>query len=204
MRHRTAAVLVAAATALAGCGAQPVDLAADAAARLQEAVWSVSSAAAQGRHDAAAAALARVRSELDVAVEDGDISVQRYRAVDEALRAVEAELTAVREAVASPADDDAAAEAPVAEEPGTEVVEPVVPVDPAPPAPPAPAPQAPADEDAQQGNEGNQGNGVGPDGNRGRGGGQGGSGKGQGRSPAHAPGQSPVHPSGQRGPAGRE
>lgn len=189
--RRTATLLVAGALALGGCAADPVDLSSDAAARLQEAVWAVTSAAAQGRHDAAVGALARVRSELDLAVEDGEISVQRYREVDAALRAAETELAAAQEAAAAALPDDGEPQAAEPEEtepdsteqpveapaPAPPPVAPVVPVDPAPPAEPS-GPQ----KDTK---DGNQGNGVGPDGNRGRGGGQG---NGQGRAPGQGRG----------------
>ncbi|EYR64032.1 hypothetical protein N866_16445, partial [Actinotalea ferrariae CF5-4] len=172
-RRARAAVLLTAVTVLTGCAPAPADLGADAAGRLQEAVWAVTTAAAQGRHDAAVGALARVRDELDQAAEDGDISVQRYRAVDEALRRAEAELTAVREAAAVAAEgtpEDVPVEEETAAPAAPAPVAPVVPVE------PAPHPQEPSGPDDT--GQGNQGNGVGPDGNRGRGGGQG---KGEGR-----------------------
>lgn len=179
LRRRVAVVVAAGALTLGGCTAPAVDLAADAGARLQEAVWSVTSAAAQGRLDAAVEALERVRSELDAAVEDGDISVQRYREVDQALRAVDAELAGRRAA-------EAAAAEPAEEPPAEAAPPPEAPSDPAavaPPLPVAPAPTDPGPAEGQggerpddRGGAGNQGNGVGPDGNRGRG-------QGRGRAP---------------------
>ncbi|MBC7291772.1 MAG: hypothetical protein H5T83_10650 [Actinotalea sp.] len=181
--RRAGAAVVAVALGLSGCATQPVDLSVDAAARLQEAVFAVTAAAAQGRHDAAATAVERVRSELDDAVEDGEISVQRYRAVDGALRAVEAELAALRGTAEEEATDDADGGTTEPEEP--EEDEAAAQQEPVTPAVPLPAPAEPADEPSDRGrgaDQGNQGNGVGPDNNRGRGGGQG-QGKGQGRSP---------------------
>lgn len=176
LRRRAAVVVAAGALTLGGCTTPPVDLATDAGARLQEAVWSVTSATAQGRLDAAAEALERVRSELDAAAEDGDISVQRYRDVDQALRAVDAELAARRAA-------EAAAAEPAQEPPAEAAPPPEAPSDPVAVAPPLPIAPAPAEDqdrerpDAKDGT-GNQGNGVGPDGNRGRG-------QGRGRAPDH-------------------
>jgi hypothetical protein len=185
---RVVAALVAGVIGLGGCASPPVDLSAQAGARLQEAVWSVTSAAAQGRLDAAATGLERVRAELDRAVEADAISVRRYREVDDAIRAVEAEVEALQAA-------SSAAPAPADEpEPAPESVVAPLPVE-----PPAPAGDgAPGDgggtgagegeaDRAEDGGgaggrgpggddggpdgagNGNQGNGVGPDGNRGRG-----------------------------------
>lgn len=168
--------MVLVALGVGGCSASPADLSEEAGARLQEAVWSVTSAAAQGRLDAAATALERVRSELDRAVEADDISVQRYRDVDDALRAVEAEIAALRDAGAEEADAAAPGQPGEEAAPAPDSVVAPLPVEPE----PAPADE-PADTGGSGGNpngdrgdrqgsgSGNQGNGVGPDGNRGRG-----------------------------------
>jgi hypothetical protein len=180
---------------LGGCASPPVDLSEQAGARLQEAVWSVSSAAAQGRLDAAATGLERVRAELDRAVEADAISVRRYREVDGAIRAVEAEVEALRAASSAPtAPTDEAAPAPEPEPAPESVVAPL-PVEPKAPTGDGLQGDAgrtgPGDGGAgRTGNgrgaegtggtggsggapgdagNGNQGNGVGPDGNRGRG-----------------------------------
>jgi hypothetical protein len=184
VRRRWTSFVVLVALGLGGCSASPADLSEEAGARLQEAVWSVTSAAAQGRLDAAATALERVRSELDRAVEADDISVQRYRDVDHALRAVEAEIAALRDAGAEEVDP---ADAAVPDEPGDDAAPAPDPVVPPLPVEPEPAPaDEPADTEAPEGggnggnpagdrgngagsSGGNPGNGVGRDGNRGRG-----------------------------------
>lgn len=172
------AVVLVGTLGLGGCAGSPVDLSEEAAARLQEAVWSVTSAAAQGRLDAATTALERVRSELDRAVEADDISVQRYREVDDALRAVEAEVAALRQTAAAPdgapAPQEQDADAAPAPAPDDAVVAPL-PVEPGPAAEPPAAPDADGGEPGggrearENPGSGNQGNGVGRDGNRGRG-----------------------------------
>ena len=81
---------------LGGCAS--VDLAPTAAEQLQAAVDDVVTAAEQGRYDDAVAAAAEVRTALESAADDGRLSVDRYRTIDDALTRTEAELTAVIEA----------------------------------------------------------------------------------------------------------
>ena len=84
---------------LGGCAS--VDLAPTAAEQLQAAVDDVVTAAEQGRYDDAVAAAAEVRVALESAADDGRLSVDRYRTVDDALTRTEAELTAVIQAAAA-------------------------------------------------------------------------------------------------------
>ena len=82
--------------------------------RLQTAVDDVVTAAEQGRYEDAVAAAAEVRTVLESAADDGRLSVDRYRTIDDALTRTEAELTAVIQA------DGAGQETtPATETPGT-------------------------------------------------------------------------------------
>lgn len=101
------AVLVAGAL-LAGCGSSP-ELAPSAAGELQQSVLEVTQAAADGRFELAAAGLADVRQELIAAAEQGDVSADRYRTIDEALTAAEAQLATVQQALAEQAAAEQAA-----------------------------------------------------------------------------------------------
>lgn len=97
---------------LGGCAS--ADLAPTAAEQLQAAVGDVVTAAEQGRYDDAVAAAAEVRAALESAADDGRLSVDRYRTIEDALTRTEAELTAVIQAA-----DAAAQEAsPATETPG--------------------------------------------------------------------------------------
>jgi len=81
---------------LGGCAS--ADLAPTAAEQLQAAVDDVVTAAEQGRYDDAVAAAAEVRAALESAADDGRLSVDRYRTIEDALTRTEAELTAVIQA----------------------------------------------------------------------------------------------------------
>jgi len=97
---------------LGGCAS--ADLAPTAAEQLQAAVDDVVTAAEQGRYEDAVAAAAEVRAALESAADDGRLSVDRYRTIDDALTRTEAELTAVIQA------DGAGQETtPATETPGT-------------------------------------------------------------------------------------
>ena len=84
---------------LGGCAS--ADLAPTAAEQLQAAVDDVVTAAEQGRYDDAVAAAAEVRAALESGADDGRLSVDRYRTIDDALTRTEAELTAVVQAAAA-------------------------------------------------------------------------------------------------------
>jgi len=99
---------------LGGCAS--VDLAPTAAEQLQAAVDDVVTAAEQGRYDDAVAAAAEVRAALESAADDGRLSVDRYRTIDDALTRTEAELTAVIQA----ADAAAQETSPATETPGAD------------------------------------------------------------------------------------
>ncbi len=97
---------------LGGCAS--ADLAPTTAEQLQAAVDDVVTAAEQGRYEDAVAAAAEVRAALESAADDGRLSVDRYRTIDDALTRTEAELTAVIQA------DGAGQETtPATETPGT-------------------------------------------------------------------------------------
>src|SRR5665648_139285 len=81
---------------LGGCAS--ADLAPTAAEQLQAAVDDVVTAAEQGRYEDAVAAAAEVRAALESAADDGRLSVDRYRTIEDALTRTEAELTAVIQA----------------------------------------------------------------------------------------------------------
>ena len=118
--------LLATSLTLAGCGQPEPDLSHEAATELQTAVLAVAEAASQGRYDAAAAAAVEVRSALDAAAMTSSLSLQRYRTIDSALRATEAELAALlaAEAQAEAAEAEAAeAEAAETEEAAAAVQE---------------------------------------------------------------------------------
>lgn len=99
---------------LGGCAS--VDLAPTAAEQLQAAVDDVVTAAEQGRYDDAVAAAAEVRAALESAADDGRLSVDRYRTIEDALARTEAELTAVIQA----ADATEQETSPATETPGTD------------------------------------------------------------------------------------
>lgn len=88
---------------LGGCAAES-DLSADAATRLQHEVAAVVAAAESGRYDEALASAAAVRTQLERAADAGELSVERYRLVDDALTRTETELTAALAAAAAAAD----------------------------------------------------------------------------------------------------
>ena len=98
---------------LGGCAS--ADLAPTAAEQLQAAVDDVVTAAEQGRYDDAVAAAAEVRTALESAADDGRLTVDRYRTIEDALTRTEAELTAVVQA----ADGEAQETSPATETPGT-------------------------------------------------------------------------------------
>ncbi|MBB2921688.1 mucin-associated surface protein [Cellulomonas cellasea] len=112
---------------LVGC-AQPPELDADRAGALQSAVLTVSEEAAAGRYDAAQAALAQVREQLEAAADAGEVSTARYRQVDDALdrtgqevaAALEAQAAAARAAAEQAAAEQAAAEQAAAEQAAAE------------------------------------------------------------------------------------
>ena len=97
---------------LGGCAS--ADLAPTAAEQLQAAVDDVVTAAEQGRYEDAVAAAAEVRTALESAADDGRLSVDRYRTIEDALTRTEAELTAVIQA----ADAAAQETSPAIETPG--------------------------------------------------------------------------------------
>lgn len=151
----TAALL----TGATGCAAGS-DLSDPAAARLQQAVAAVVAAADGARYDEALASAAAVRSELERAADAGELSVERYRRIDDALTRTEAELTAaVAAAAAAGVDDDAASTT------GARADEPAAPL---PEGPAAVAPErSAADDDDKPGN--GHGRDRGNGGTRGRG-----------------------------------
>lgn len=105
LRTMLTSALVGGALAVGGCGvAHEPELAPEAAEALQDAVHAVAVAAAQGRHDAAAAALTDVRAALDAAVENDDVTVQRYREIDTAIQRTE-ELLAVEQTTEAAGDE---------------------------------------------------------------------------------------------------
>lgn len=106
---------------LAGCS-QGAELDAERAAALQQSVLTVSEEAAAGRHDAAQAALAEVRSELEAAVDAGDVSTARFRQIDDALDRTDQEISAAlaAQAAAQAAAEQAAAEQAAAEQAAAE------------------------------------------------------------------------------------
>ena len=81
---------------LGGCAS--ADLAPTTAEQLQAAVGDVVTAAEQGRYEDAVAAAAEVRTALESAADDGRLSVDRYRTIEDALTRTEAELTAAIQA----------------------------------------------------------------------------------------------------------
>jgi len=97
---------------LGGCAS--ADLAPTTAEQLQAAVDDVVTAAEQGRYEDAVAAAAEVRTVLESAADDGRLSVDRYRTIDDALTRTEAELTAVIQA----ADGTGQETTPATETPG--------------------------------------------------------------------------------------
>lgn len=152
MRSLVARMLAAALLAggLVGCSAGS-DLSEDAAARLHEGVAAVVSAAEAGRYEEALAAAAVVRTQLARAADAGEVSVARYRLVDDALTRTEAELAVALAASAQPRPDatgeDAVREESAGEEPAT------------------PAPEESA-EGADESPGGGRGNGQGDDGGK--------------------------------------
>ena len=87
---------------LSGCSQAPRDITADAAEQLQEGVDAVVQAVVEGRLDGATAELARTRALLEEAADAGELSVTRYRTIDEALLRTEAELASVIAASVAP------------------------------------------------------------------------------------------------------
>ncbi len=102
------AVVLVIVVGLAGCSAPP-DLSDTAAARLQEAVADVTVAAADGRYEEAIDQVARVRAELERAAEAGELSIDRYRRIDDALTRTETELAAILASAQEPAVEPQAA-----------------------------------------------------------------------------------------------
>jgi hypothetical protein len=101
--------------ALAGCAPQP-DLDADAARSLQASVQKVSALAAADDAEAAIAELDSLQSEVDSAVDDGDVSSDRSAAIRKAIdlvrtdleqRVAEAQAAAAAEAEAAAAQAEA-------------------------------------------------------------------------------------------------
>ena len=102
---------------LSGCGSAP-DLDPASADQLQQGVLVVSQTVAAGQYDAADAAVAQLREDLEAAVDAGDVSASRYGRIDAALVGVSAEVAAAREAAAAQqaAAEQAAAEQAAAEQ----------------------------------------------------------------------------------------
>ncbi|QGQ19301.1 hypothetical protein GC089_08740 [Cellulomonas sp. JZ18] len=106
-RARAGVAAVVLALVLAGCAAGDVD--ARRAGLLQQDVLAVTAAAAEGRLDAAAVLLERLRTEVDDAHGDGDLSDERHDEVTAALDDVAAQLEAGLAAQAAAAEAEAAA-----------------------------------------------------------------------------------------------
>ena len=98
---------------LVGCSQPSRDISADAADRLQRGGAAVVQAVVEGRFDGATAELARMRALLDEAADAGELSVARYRTIDEALRRTEAELALViaADVAPPPAEEEPVADA---------------------------------------------------------------------------------------------
>ncbi|MDC7121110.1 hypothetical protein OMK64_06125 [Cellulomonas fimi] len=95
----------------AGCARPDVD--ADRARALQSDVLAVTQASAEGRYDAAAALLDRLRAEVEGGRSSGDLSSERYATLSAAIDdvATELEAAASAQAAAEAAEQAAAAEA---------------------------------------------------------------------------------------------
>lgn len=114
-RARRAGATLLLALALAGCAHGDLDAAR--ARLLQDDVLAVSAAAAEGRLDAAAVLLERLRTEVDDAHADGDLSDARHEQVTAALDDVAAQLESglAAQAAAAQAEATAARDAAVAQ-----------------------------------------------------------------------------------------
>ena len=123
MRRRAAGApigAVALVLLLAGCGARQ-ELDGSTQAVLQDGVLAVTEAAAAGRYDVAEAELVEVRTDLEAAVDAGQVTATRYRLIDDALDRATVELTAARDALAAEqAAAQAAAEQAAAEQAAAE------------------------------------------------------------------------------------
>lgn len=122
LRAPLVAAVVGGALAMTGCGSSR-DLDVGSAQELQADVLSVTQAVAAHRYDAAEAAVAKVREQLEAAVDEGKVSASRYRLIDDALEAVHDEIVAAREAdvlAAQAAAEQAAAEQAAAEQAAAE------------------------------------------------------------------------------------
>ncbi len=93
-------------TGLTACARPSADITPAAAAQLQEAVEALVRPVADGRYEGAEAQLARTRAILYEAADAGQLSVARYRSIDDALRAVEAELGTMVAALDTTAADE--------------------------------------------------------------------------------------------------
>lgn len=111
--RRWAASALVGAVLLGAAGCARPDLDADRARALQTDVLAVTQASAEGRYDAAAALLDRLRSEVADGRERGEISAERYATLTDALDdvATELEASASAQAAAEAAAQAAAAEA---------------------------------------------------------------------------------------------
>jgi chromosome segregation ATPase len=94
--------------AVVGACQSSVELDADPARVLQADVLALTTAVAAGRWDTVEAELREAREHLDAALESGEVSVARYRQIDDALDTVAAEVEDERDRLAAAA---AAAEA---------------------------------------------------------------------------------------------
>lgn len=111
--RRWAATVVLAAVLVGVGGCARPDLDAGRARALQSDVLAVTQASAEGRYDAAAALLDRLRAEVEDGRAHGDLSAERYATLSDALDdvATELEASASAQAAAEAAAQAAAAEA---------------------------------------------------------------------------------------------
>jgi hypothetical protein len=100
---------------LGACGSS-VELEADRARALQADVLALTAAAAAGKWDVVEDDLRSTRALLDAALESADVSVARYRQIDDALDGVAAEVEAERDRVAAAKAAAAAKEEAAADE----------------------------------------------------------------------------------------
>ncbi|HEY3439052.1 MAG TPA: mucin-associated surface protein [Actinotalea sp.] len=132
-RRRTAglAVVLAAGLALSGCGHARPELEPGRAAAFQREVFAITQAVAAGQFDTAQAGVQRLRTALDLAADDGQVSAPRFRVIDTALDQVttelatavqqrDAELAAAEQAAADQAAAQQAADQAAAAQTGTQ------------------------------------------------------------------------------------
>ena len=169
LRTRTvlvAATLLIAGSALTGCSGGEPELKAAAAKQLQSGVLTVTTAAADGDFATAQSALANVQADVLAAAAAGEVTSDRSREIQSAIKLVAADLAA---AIAKekptpteapePTDEPAPSEEPTVEpepepEPTTEPTqeptqEPVPPTDPGPAPPVGPDPSQPESDPGQ-------------------------------------------------------